>query len=60
MGKIVEYNAVYASTSSYLTDKVNEAIQEGWQPLGSISVSVSRIGYGSTLAYSQAMVKYEE
>lgn len=34
MSRIVEYTIVMASTTNRLETKVNEALEQGWQPYG--------------------------
>jgi ribosomal silencing factor RsfS len=50
---ITEYFVICANDSTTLQDAVNEAIQNGWQPLGGIGVSVQ----GSWQHLVQAVVK---
>lgn len=54
-GKIIEYIAVTSSDHEWFTKRVNDNIKEGWQPFGSLQVTVDDEGD----TYSQAMVKYE-
>lgn len=37
---IIEYSVIYADGRKTLQELVNEAIKNGWQPLGGIGVSV--------------------
>lgn len=48
--RVVEYRVVYRGTVSWLVGEVQEAIDQGWRPLGGI-------GVGQTYVY-QAMEKY--
>jgi len=48
--KIVDYMVVDNSNLSYFQAAIREAIADGWQPLGGVSVRTH---------YYQAMVKYE-
>ena len=52
MKKIDKYFIEYAFNDSQLVHRVNEAIKEGWQPLG-------RSYFHGEMCY-QTMVKYEE
>jgi hypothetical protein len=55
MKKIVKYVIIETHSARDLRVEVNEAIKNGWQPLGGVSVSTD----GSYTAYIQAMVKYD-
>ena len=63
--KIKRYHVAQAFELDYLEDKVNELIEEGWQPLGGVCFSSdSTVWDGShgqetetRELYSQAMVK---
>ena len=59
---IIQYKAVAASGTEELSDKVMDLILEGWDPFGSICVSVGNgnSDYDYTETYAQAMVKYDE
>lgn len=57
---MTEYIIVHAEGTQPLTEKVNEYIKEGWQPLG--GVTVVQIDYteqnlGKDVRWAQAMVK---
>lgn len=69
MKKIIAYNILYGTGKSPLDGQVNEAIANGWQPLGGVCVGSyvysSRTEHGDTEVttdYSemQAMVRYED
>ena len=47
---IMEYRVIKTNLLKSLVKKVNEAIKEGWKPLGRVGMDV---GYG----FAQAMVK---
>jgi len=51
---IKEYKSVYSRDKSELDKKVNELISAGFQPFGSISISISVNG----IRTAQAMIKY--
>jgi hypothetical protein len=38
---IIEYFVIFADDPQELQDAVNEALQNGWQPLGGIGASVA-------------------
>lgn len=40
MSKIEKYTVVFASSVSSLVDQVNQAISEGYQPIGGIEILV--------------------
>jgi len=48
---VVDYKVFIGSGETSLTNKVSEALKEGWQPYGSVSIAE---GY----YVAQAMVKY--
>lgn len=58
--KIIAYQILTATSPGDLEDYVNQAIQDGWQPLGGVSFSPTT-GMHTTAPYNyrQAMVKYE-
>ena len=56
---ITEYLVLANSNPVQLTAKVNEKIQDGWQPLNGVSVSASISDGNSLVSYSQALVKYQ-
>lgn len=60
--KITDYQILKNSHSDYLEREIANAIKEGWQPLGGISVCLYVISnsYESDIKYSQAIVKYEK
>ena len=61
--KILKYKVVTASYSDSLAENVNNCIDAGWQPFGSISVSSTyqqKHPAGIKSIYAQAMVKYED
>lgn len=48
----MKYNVLYCSSIYNLVEEVNEAIKNGWQPLGGIC--------GTEVAFYQAMILEEE
>jgi hypothetical protein len=54
--KITQYNLIWESFRNSLSLYVNEAIQDGWEPVGGIAVST---GSHYVFSYCQAMVKKE-
>ena len=54
--KITDYKILKYSQSGYLESEVANAIKEGWQPLGGVSICLYRFDK----EYSQAIVKYEQ
>ena len=61
MKKIIDYKIVVGNVISgelNLVNRVLEAIQEGWQPLGGVAVDAD--GMVLTGREYQVMVKYEE
>ena len=68
MRKIIDYTVITACDSGALTDSVFEHIEEGWEPLGGVSLAYERnihreLGPGDKNLpndfqhYAQAMVK---
>lgn len=51
--KIVDYAVVQASSNNSLAARIRNYIQDGWQPLGGVSVDCDDYCH-------QAIVKYEE
>jgi hypothetical protein len=52
------YGLVWSKDADDLVEKVNAALQEGWQPLGGIAIS--QIFYPQvekSISYAQAIVK---
>ncbi len=60
--KITDYQILNSSKSGYLEREIADAIKEGWQPLGGVTVCLasSSSSYESGKQYSQAIVKYEK
>jgi hypothetical protein len=56
--RIIRYRVVEASNIEKLTNKVQELIEMGWQPLGGVSPGGASDGY--TYDFIQAMVLYAE
>jgi hypothetical protein len=54
--KITQYNLICETFSNSLRLYVNEAIQDGWEPVGGIALST---GNHYVFSYCQAMVKKE-
>lgn len=60
MKKIIEYIIIEDHDSLCLGERINEYIEEGWQPYGS-PFSANESSSGSiTYSICQAMVKYED
>ena len=62
MRDIIDYGILESSKAYSLDKEVKLAIDEGWQPLGGISVclyATSGNSFESKKVYSQAMVKYK-
>ena len=53
MNNISGYKLLYEESPNSLTEAVQECIDAGWQPLGSVKISIT--GW-----YIQAVVMYEE
>ncbi len=53
----MQYDIVTAGTAAGLTAKVNMYINEGWQPLGGVSVALDGSPVHGWLVFAQAMVK---
>ena len=62
----MQYKILYSdenylhTASSALVSKVQEAIKDGWKPLGSVSITAIKSGYSTYYTLCQAMIKYEE
>ncbi|MBR5227453.1 MAG: DUF1737 domain-containing protein [Clostridia bacterium] len=62
----MQYKILYSdenylhTASSELVSKVEEAIKNGWKPLGSVSVTSTKSGYATYYTLCQAMIKYDE
>lgn len=54
--KAMAYGVLQDSTLDKLRLQVNEAIKDGWQPLGGICAAIQ--AYGSPVTFLQAIVKY--
>jgi hypothetical protein len=54
--KATAYGVLSDATLEKLRVQVNNAIKDGWEPLGGISAVVQN--YGSPPTYMQAIVKY--
>lgn len=57
--KITNYQILTHSQSRYLEREVARCIEEGWQPLGGVSVCLYTTS-GNYTEYYQAIVKYEQ
>ena len=55
--KITHYKTIEREEGEDLELAVNNAIAQGWQPIGGVSVCQQSCGY---LVSTQAMVKYEQ
>lgn len=40
-----------------LERKVNEKINEGWKPIGGVTMAIGNIGFNEYYYYAQAMIK---
>lgn len=60
MEKILAYKIVSTLDASKLEQEVSLAIDKGWQPHGSLSVSPLPEVYNEDAEYNQAMVRYED
>jgi hypothetical protein len=54
--KATAYGVLTDTTLEKLRLQVNDAIADGWQPLGGICAAVQN--YGSPVTFMQAIVKY--
>jgi hypothetical protein len=54
--KATAYGVLTDGTLDKLRLQVNDAIADGWQPLGGICAAIQ--AYGSPITYLQAIVKY--
>ena len=54
--KATAYGVLSDTTLDKLRLQVNEAIADGWQPLGGICAAIQ--AYGSPMTFMQAIVKY--
>jgi hypothetical protein len=59
MTKIIEYKIVRSNDVEDIDFLVENALADGWQPLGGVSVSLSESDEYRYIEYAQAMVKYE-
>lgn len=57
--KITDYQILTYIQRDYLERKVASCIEEGWQPLGGVSVCLYTTT-GNYIEYFQAIVKYEQ
>lgn len=58
--KIVAYKVLKSHNADELTVDVNKAIQDGWQPIGGVSLALTTgMLTSAAYTYTQAMVKYE-
>lgn len=58
MKEILEYKSVKADTSEGLTFMVNNLIEEGWQPIGGMCVSIEVTEELQFSSFHQAVVRY--
>lgn len=62
-GKEMRYKLVSATSSTAATaterveQEVNKLLEQGWKPLGSVSVSMSAFTHTSLIAVVQSMIK---
>lgn len=65
MNEIKEYTVLMAVGTSAISDEVKEHIQQGWQPMGGVSVTITLESYpalgenvtAAVTRYYQAMVR---
>lgn len=58
--RVVDYKILHALNFDVLADLAKESIEEGWQPLGGISVSLSEADEYRYEAMAQAVVRYSD
>jgi hypothetical protein len=56
MKKTIAYGVLSDTTLEKLRHQVNDAIKDGWEPLGGICAAIQ--AYGSPMTFLQAIVKY--
>lgn len=57
---IIEYDILTKDNPDNLAIAVNEAIAGGWQPFGSVSVSLSESDDYQYIVFAQAIVRYAD
>ena len=57
--KTIRYEVVYANSEQAFVDQINRMIDEGWQPIGGVSVNFQQNGGFQQTVYHQAMVLQE-
>ena len=57
--KIVDYTVAYKDSVGNLEKLVTNMMEEDWQPLGGVAVSLSESDKYRYVIWAQAMVKYE-
>ena len=57
--KTTRYEVVYANSEQAFVDQINRMIDEGWQPIGGVSVNFQNNGSFQQTVYHQAMVLQE-
>lgn len=57
--RIVGYMCRSAASDLDLTGDVQWWIDEGWQPVGGVTVGIHSGVYGTVKVFAQALVKYE-
>lgn len=58
MKEIIEYLAITADTADGLTYRISNLIEEGWQPIGGMCVSIQVADELQFSSFHQAVVKY--
>lgn len=58
MNKITRYEIVYGNSEQAFLEQSNRMIEEGWQPIGGVSVNFQHNGNFQQVVYHQAMVLY--
>ena len=54
--KTIRYEVVYGNSESAFVQQINQMIDEGWQPIGGVSVNFQNNGSFQQTVYHQAMV----
>lgn len=57
--QIQRYEVVYANSEQAFVEQINQMINEGWQPIGGVSVNFQHNGNFQQVVYHQAMVEYK-
>lgn len=49
-----------AQNCTELVDRIGDLINQGWEPQGGVSISLTNEKFGGTMVFAQAMVKRVE